>query len=124
MKPPIIRTASAALILSAFVAGSVAGQQNLYPEGSVIGGVKVQQYNFDSNTGIDHVRQIAFPLAVVMPLGQRFSFDIGAWYATTSVASSGAGDETFSSLTRPQRAAITSAARRYGEFHGLRAVVS
>jgi hypothetical protein len=101
MMPPILRAAPAAALLVAAMAGNLGAQQNLFPEGSAIGGVEARQYNFDSKTGIDHVRQVAFPLAVVAPLGQRFSFDIGTWYATTSVAAPG-GDASFSGLTDTQ----------------------
>lgn len=100
MMPPTFRAARAAVLLSA-VPGALAAQQNLYPRASAVTGVEVRQYGFDSKFGLDHIRQIAVPIAVAVPLGRRFSFDIGTWYASTTVASD-AGDETFSSLTDTQ----------------------
>ena len=100
MMPPIRRAARAAALLSVLPATLVA-QQNLYPRPSAVTGVEVRQYGFDSKFGLDHIRQIAVPVAVAVPIGRRFSFDIGTWYASTTVASD-AGDETFSSLTDTQ----------------------
>lgn len=100
MTSPIFRPAGAAILLAALPA-AVSAQNTLYPDASAVSGVEVRQYGFDSKFGIDHVRQIAVPFAVVIPLGQRFSFDIGTWYASTTVASD-AGDDTFSSLTDTQ----------------------
>jgi hypothetical protein len=100
MMPLTLRAARAALLLSALPA-ALAAQQNLYPRASAVSGVEVRQYGFDSKFPLDHIRQIAVPIAVAVPLGRRFSFDIGTWYASTTVASD-AGDETFSSLTDTQ----------------------
>lgn len=95
-----LRVAGAAL-LTALVPALAAAQTNLYSSGSAVSGVEVRQYGFDSKFGVDHVRQVAVPFAVAVPLGRRFSFDVGAWYASTSVKTS-AGTETFSSLTDTQ----------------------
>jgi hypothetical protein len=100
MMRPTLRAARAAVLLSALPV-ALAAQQNLYPRASAVTGVEVRQYGFDSKFGLDHIRQIAVPIAVAVPLGKRFSFDIGTWYASTTVASD-AGDETFSSLTDTQ----------------------
>jgi hypothetical protein len=100
MTSPTVRAARAALILAG-VPGALGAQQNLYNEPSATVGVEARQYNFGSGFGVDHVRQIAVPIAVAVPLGRRFSFDVGTWYANTNVASP-AGDESFSSLTDTQ----------------------
>jgi hypothetical protein len=100
MTRPTLRAARAAMLLNA-LPGALAAQQNLYPSASAVSGVEVRQYGFDSKFGLDHIRQIAVPIAVAVPVGRRFSFDIGTWYASTTVASD-AGDETFSSLTDTQ----------------------
>ncbi len=88
----------AALLL---VPASLRAQQNLFPQSSALGGVEFRQYNFGSKFGADHIRQIAIPFAVVLPLGERFSLDVGTQYATTSVASAG-GDSSFSHITDTQ----------------------
>lgn len=100
MMPPILRAARAAILVIA-LPGALAAQQNLYPRASAVSGVEVRQYGFDSKFSLDHIRQIAVPIAVAVPVGRRFSFDIGTWYASTTVATD-AGDDTFSSLTDTQ----------------------
>jgi hypothetical protein len=99
--PLTLRAARAAVLLAGLLPAALAAQNNLYPNGSAVTGVEVRQYGFDSDFGIDHIRQIAVPIAVAVPLGRRFSFDIGTWYASTTMATS-AGDDTFSSLTDTQ----------------------
>ena len=42
------------------------------------------------------------PFGVVVPIGKRFSFDVGTSWATTSIRRPTGGDETFSSLTDTQ----------------------
>lgn len=79
-------------------------QQNLFPQASAIGGVEARQYSFGSGFGVDFLRQVAFPVGVVVPVGKRFSFDIGSNYAITTVglpASSG-GNQSFSGFTDTQ----------------------
>jgi hypothetical protein len=100
MMPPTLRAARAALLL-ATVPATLHGQQSLYPQASAMTGVEVRQYGFGSKFPLDHVRQVAVPIAVAVPLGQRFSFDIGAWWASTNTKSS-TGDDTFSSFTDTQ----------------------
>lgn len=100
MTATTLRAAGAAL-LTALLPAFAAAQTNLYSTRSAVTGVEVRQYGFDSKFGVDHVRQIAVPFAVAVPLGRRFSFDIGTWYASTAVKSD-AGTETFSSLTDTQ----------------------
>jgi hypothetical protein len=100
MMSPTLRAAGAATLLAA-LSGPLAAQSTLYPSASAVSGVEVRQYGFDSKFGLDHIRQIAVPFAVAVPIGRRVSFDIGTWYASTTVASD-AGDETFSSLTDTQ----------------------
>ncbi len=97
---PAYRVTQSALLLLALPAAAQA-QQSLFPQASVMGGVEAKQYSFGDGFGVDHVRQIAFPLAVGVPLGNRASLDIGTYYATTSVKAGGS-DESFSGLTDTQ----------------------
>lgn len=101
MTAPMLRATGTAALLAALPT-LLTAQTNLYPQASAVSGVEARQYGFDSKFGVDHVRQIAVPIAIAVPLGRRFSFDIGTWYASTSVKSTGGGTETFSSLTDTQ----------------------
>ncbi|HXI21601.1 MAG TPA: hypothetical protein VNH46_10970 [Gemmatimonadales bacterium] len=100
MTRALLRVATAALLLVPLRAASA--QANLFPQGSVMGGVEARQYKFGDNFGVNHVRQVAFPIAAMVPIGQRFSVDVGTWYAVTTVARPGASDESFSNLTDTQ----------------------
>lgn len=75
--------------------------QGLFPETTAIGGVTLRQYDYEDGFGVDYVRQLAFPIGVVLPLGQRFSVDIGTYYATTFVGIGGS-HESFQDLTDTQ----------------------
>jgi hypothetical protein len=94
---PSLRTTQATLLLVALPAAAQA-QQALFPQASLLGGIEAKQYSFE---GGSHVRQIAFPVAVAVPLGRRASLDIGTYYASTSVKSGGE-TSTFSGLTDTQ----------------------
>lgn len=62
------------------VAGQASAQGNLINTRSVITGVQARSYSIEDGT---ETRQFAFPLAFAMPVGDRLSFDIGAYYAST-----------------------------------------
>ena len=98
MRTPIL---SAALLL-ATLPGAVRAQENLFPQATVIGGAEVRQYSFGNSFTVDRVRQVAVPLGVVVPIGKRFSFDIGSSWATTSIKRPAGGSESFSGLTDTQ----------------------
>ena len=91
-------------LLATALPAAAAAQQNLFPEGTAAAGVEVRQYSFGDGFGVDKLRQIAVPFGVVIPLGKRFSFDIGAAYATTTVVdtTSAHNSQSFSSLTDTQ----------------------
>jgi hypothetical protein len=76
-------------------------QGNLYSQASIVGGVEARQYSFGDNFGVDRVRQVAMPVGAVVPLGKRFSLDIGSAYAITTVVRP-SGSESFSSFTDTQ----------------------
>lgn len=96
---PLILAAAAALL--AAPPASRLEAQGLFPEATVIGGVTLRQYDYEDGFGVDYVRQLAFPIGVVLPMGQRFSVDIGAYYATTFVGIGGS-HESFQDLTDTQ----------------------
>ncbi len=95
----LILAASAALLAAAPPASLQA--QGLFPEATVIGGATFRSYSYESGFGVDYVRQLAFPIGAVVPLGQRFSVDIGTYYATTFVGLGGS-HESFQDLTDTQ----------------------
>lgn len=101
-----MRTSSIVATLAALAAvapGAVAAQENLYPQAAIVGGLDARQYSFGGNEfSVDRIRQFAFPIGVLVPVGQRFSFDVGTAYATTSTRDSTGKNETFSSLTDAQ----------------------
>lgn len=89
------------LALLALPLGAAQAQQTLFPQASLLGGIEAKQYSFGDGFGTDHIRQVAFPIAVGIPLGKRASFDIGTYYASTNVKGSGV-DETISGFTDTQ----------------------
>ena len=73
----------------------------IQPEASAVGGVDSRQYSFGSNFVVDRIRQISLPVGVAVPVGQRFSFDVGSSYAVTSVKDA-TGSRSFSGFTDTQ----------------------
>ena len=76
------------------IAGGAGAQENLVTTRSVITGVQARSYKIEDGT---ETRQFAFPLAFVMPVADRLSIDIGAYYASTE-----SDDNTLSGLTDTQ----------------------
>jgi hypothetical protein len=64
-------------------------------------GIEGKRYEYEQGYPVHAVRQFAFPIAVMFPLGDRFTVDIGTAYATTNVIARGS-DETFSGFTDTQ----------------------
>jgi hypothetical protein len=91
--------ALAALVVA--LPGALQAQENLYPQASIVGGVEARQYSFGSNFVVDQLRQISVPLGAIVPIGKRFSFDVGSSYAVTTVKDS-SGSRSFSGLTDTQ----------------------
>ena len=99
LQPP---TLSVAVLLLVTLPGALQAQENLFPQASAIGGVEVRQYSFGSSFTVDRVRQVAVPVGVLVPIGRRFSFDIGSSWAQTSVKRPTGGSDSFSSFTDTQ----------------------
>ncbi|MEO8634622.1 MAG: hypothetical protein ABI587_05010 [Gemmatimonadales bacterium] len=89
-------------LLVAALPSRLAAQQGLYSAASIAGGVEFKQYNFGNGFGVDRLSQVAFPVGVAVPIGRRFTVDIGTQYAITSVADTSGGHSSFSSLTDTQ----------------------
>jgi hypothetical protein len=95
-------TNTALALLVAALPGALRAQENLYPQASAATGVEIRQYAFGSGFAVDKLRQIAFPAGVLVPVGKRFSFDIGASYAVTTLVDSTGNSESFSNFTDTQ----------------------
>lgn len=95
-------TLSAASLLLVTMASGLRAQENLFPQASIVGGIQTRQYVFGDSFGVDRVRQIAVPVGIVVPVGKRFSFDLGTFWASTTVRRPTGGDQTFSHLTDTQ----------------------
>jgi hypothetical protein len=96
-------TTPALSVLLLALPATLGAQHNLFPQASIVGGVEARQYSFGGNFTVDKIRQIAFPVGVLVPVGERFSFDIGTNYAITTVTPPGGGStETFSDITDTQ----------------------
>lgn len=74
-------------------------QDNLVTTRSIITGMQARGYSIDNGP---RTRQFAFPLALVLPVNQRLSIDIGAYYASTRSEPSGDTAITVSGLTDTQ----------------------
>lgn len=98
---PALRRTPLSLVLLALPLGVAQAQQSLFPQASVMGGIEAKQYSFGDDFGTDYIRQIAFPIAVGVPIGKRASLDIGTYYATTSVKAGG-DDQSTSGFTDTQ----------------------
>ncbi len=99
-----MRTSStiALFALLAIPPAALQAQQNLFPQASIVGGVEARQYSFGGNFPLDKVRQVNFPVGVLVPVGKRFSFDIGTNYAITTVSLPGSANQSFSDFTDTQ----------------------
>jgi hypothetical protein len=86
----------ALLMLGALMlARGVQAQDNLAPSKSLIVGVLARGYSIDQGP---KTHQVAVPIAAVFPINERFSLDIGTYYASTTSKSVG----TVSGLTDTQ----------------------
>ncbi|MEO8201582.1 MAG: hypothetical protein ABI679_13725 [Gemmatimonadota bacterium] len=90
----------ALVLLGALVVSqSALAQDNLVTTRSIITGVQARGYSIDNGP---KTRQVAFPIALVMPVNQRLSIDVGAYYASTRSEPFGDAATTVSGLTDTQ----------------------
>jgi hypothetical protein len=95
---------TALLILGTAEASPIimAAQDVLNQPAAAVGGVIVRRYVFESGFPIHATRQVAVPLAIVIPIGRRFTFDLGSYYVSTAVYDGSGGHESFQGLTDSQ----------------------
>jgi hypothetical protein len=70
----------------------VAAQSALTGDAGVGTGIIYREYTFGSTYPIKDVMQYAVPIGVVIPIGQRFTVDIGSYYASTTVHDAATGN--------------------------------
>jgi len=86
---------TALLLLGALsLATSLPAQETLIPSRAIVTGVQARSYDVEDAS---KTTQFAFPLAFVMPVNERFSLDIGTYYASTE-----SSDNTVSGFTDTQ----------------------
>ena len=95
------RTLGSCLALLLLSVSTVRAQQLLLPIPSATVGADVQSYTFGAGS-VRSIRQVAFPLGVFVPLGRRFSIDIGTSYAWTRVELSDGSTPELGSFTDTQ----------------------
>lgn len=87
-------------LVALLVAAPAAAQGNGFYEGkTVTTGVQFKTYSFGDGAQFEKASQLAVPLAFVVPVSQRLSFDVGTYYAMTSTTIAGEGDHSVSGLT-------------------------
>ena len=90
-------------LLGLLVAAPVAAQGNgFYDARSGTTGVQFKSYSFGSGAQFEKASQLAVPVALVVPVTQRLSFDIGTFYAITSTKTTTGGSHSVSGLTDVQ----------------------
>ncbi|NNG17114.1 MAG: hypothetical protein HKM89_11605 [Gemmatimonadales bacterium] len=75
----------------------LAAQARFYPTTAVTTGVEARRYSFGAGFGAASIRQVAAPLAIVVPVGRRFAIDVGTAIAATRVTRS---DGSFAELNQ------------------------
>lgn len=71
---------------------SLAAQSPFAGDQGIGTGIIYKRYNFGSTYPIKNVMQYAVPVGIVFPLGQRFTVDIGTYYASTTSHDQATGD--------------------------------
>lgn len=67
-----------------------------------VGGVDGRRYSFEDGFSVKSIQQWSFPVGVIVPLGERFSFDVGTHYVSTRVTDPSGSHETLNGFTDTQ----------------------
>lgn len=97
------------VLLASAVAAPLAAQGNSFYQGPTFStGAQFKSYSFGDGAEFERASQFAIPLALVIPVNERFSIDIGSFYAMTSTSTQSGGEKSVSGLTDAQiRASYT-----------------
>lgn len=99
------REATAVLIAWIALAGCInpaTAQTGFYPTTAVTMGVEARRYSFGAGFGAASIRQVAVPVAVVVPVGRRFAIDVGTAIAATRVTRSNGSFVQLNDITDTQ----------------------
>lgn len=96
-----LRSIVVATALLASIAPS-ARAQNFFGQPGLVAGIDGRRYSFEDGFPVKSIQQWAFPIGVIVPVGARFSFDIGTHYVSTRVTSASGSHDTFNGLTDTQ----------------------
>lgn len=97
-----MRSLFSALLALCLAAPLVAQGNSFYSGRTATSGVLFKTYSFGDGAEFEKASQIAVPLAIVMPINERLSVDIGAYYAMTSSETATEGSHSVSGLTDVQ----------------------
>jgi len=75
------------------IPAALAGQTTFAGDAGASVGFLYKRYNFGSTYPIKDVSQYAVPLGVVIPLGQRFTVDLGTYWASTTSRDAATGSD-------------------------------
>jgi hypothetical protein len=95
-----MRTPLRSLALLAAAALPLAAQG--ISDASVIAGPQYVSYTFGTGAAAKTVNQLSVPFAVIIPLGDRFTFDVSSSYANSQVRAGGATTSSINGLTDTQ----------------------
>ena len=71
-------------------------------DGTVIAGPQFVSYTFGTGASAKSVNQVSIPFAIIIPFGERFTFDVSSSYANSQVRAGGATTSSISGLTDTQ----------------------
>jgi len=97
-----MRTTLLLLGIAGAVPASAPAQDILNQPAAVVSGVMVRRYSFENGFSIHATRQIAVPIAVVIPVSRRFQVDLGSYYVSTAVYDTSGGHGSFQGFTDTQ----------------------
>ena len=109
--------APALALITLLTAAPLAAQGNsFYDSRTVTTGVQFKSYSFGDGGKFEKISQFAVPIAAVIPVSERFSLDLGTFYASTSTTSATDGDRSVSGLTDLQIRGAYTLGRDAGVF--------
>jgi hypothetical protein len=90
-------------LVACCLAAPVAAQGNGFYDGKSVGtGLQFKAYSFGDGAQFEKASQLAIPVAMVVPVNARLSFDVGTFYAMTSTTTVTDGQHSVSGLTDVQ----------------------
>lgn len=94
-----MRTFRLAALLLSLSAPLVAQGNSFYNGSTLTSGLQFKSYSFGDGATFEKISQLGIPLGAVIPVSERFSLDVGTFYAKTSITTASGGDQSVSGLT-------------------------